>query len=97
MVRLYIRHPVADYEVWREVYDAFDSERRSMGVVGDAVYQAIGDSNDVTAWHDFETKEAAEAFMTSDRLREAMTEAGIKGQPEVWIVTEARARTLASG
>jgi hypothetical protein len=96
MVRLYVRHPVADYEAWRKVYDAFDQERRSMGVVGDAVYQAVGDPTDVTVWHDFDTKEAAEAFTTSDRVRKAMTDSGVKGQPEVWIVAEARAGSLAA-
>jgi hypothetical protein len=97
MVRLYIRHAVTDYEAWRKAYDAFDPERRSMGVVGDAVYRAVGDPNDVTVWHDFDTKEAAEAFTTSDRLREVMTGAGVKGQPEVWTVAEARAGTPAVG
>jgi heme-degrading monooxygenase HmoA len=89
MVRLYIRHPVTDYQAWRKVYDGFDAERRSMGVVGHAVYRAVNDPNDVTAWHDFDTREAAEAFVHSDRLREAMADAGVAGVPETWIVAEA--------
>jgi hypothetical protein len=38
MVRLFVRHPVADYAAWRRVYDDFDEERRGMGVTGHAVY-----------------------------------------------------------
>src|SRR5215211_4189393 len=89
MVRLFIRHPVADYTAWRQVYDGFDEERRGMGVTGHAVYQSVDDPNDVTAWHDFETREQAESFASSDRLREAMTEAGVEGQPSIWFGTEA--------
>ena len=32
MVRLFVRHPVRDYSVWRQAYDAFDEERGGFGV-----------------------------------------------------------------
>ena len=89
MVRLFVRHPVADYAAWRRVYDDFDAERQGMGVTDHAVYQSIDDPNDVTVWHDFEKREQAESFASSDRLREAMTQAGVQGQPSIWFVTEA--------
>jgi hypothetical protein len=31
MVRMFIRHQVADYPAWRAVYDEFDAERTPMG------------------------------------------------------------------
>jgi hypothetical protein len=68
MVRLFVRHPVADYAAWRQVYDGFDEERQGMGVTGHAVFQSVDDPNDVTVWHDFETREQAESFAASDRL-----------------------------
>ena len=37
MVRMFVRHDVADYDAWRQGYDAFDSTRRSLGVTGQAV------------------------------------------------------------
>lgn len=88
MVRLFVRHSVADYTAWRKVYDEFDAQRRSMGVVGDAVYQALDEPNDVTVWHDFATREQAEAFSASDALRSAMQRAGVQGTPTVWTVQE---------
>lgn len=88
MVRLFVRHNVADYEAWRKVYDEFDEERRPMGVKGDAVFQSIDDPNDITAWHDFDTAEAARAFVSSDALRAAMQRAGVQGEPQLWFVTE---------
>src|SRR5262249_39793681 len=41
MVRMFIRHVVRDYRVWRRAYNAFDKERRGMGVVGHTVYRAV--------------------------------------------------------
>ena len=50
MVRLFVRHPVRDYAAWRKAYDDFDEERRSMGVIGHAVFQTVGDPKSGGAW-----------------------------------------------
>lgn len=84
MIRMFVRHPVTDFATWRQAYDDFDAERKTMGVMGESVYQALDDPNDVTAWHDFETLEAAQAFIGSARLREVMEQAGVAGDPTVW-------------
>jgi hypothetical protein len=86
MARLFVRHRVADYAAWRKVYDEFDDQRGPMGVTGHAVFRAVDDENDVTVWHDFDTPDAAQAFVSSHDLREAMQRAGVQGQPDVWIV-----------
>jgi hypothetical protein len=88
-VRTFVRHRVADYPAWRAVYDRFDEQRRELGVTNHAVYQTVGDPNDVTVWHDFSTREAAESFASSPQLRETMQQAGVQGQPDVWFTTEA--------
>ncbi len=89
MIRIFVRHDVADYAAWREVYDEFDAVRRPMGVVAHGVCQGLDDPNDVTLWHDFATREQAEAFTASEALRDAMRRAGVQGQPAVWLVREA--------
>jgi hypothetical protein len=88
MIRLFVRHTVADYGAWRKVYDEIDEQRRAMGVRGDAVFQAIDDPNDVTIWHDFDTVEAARAVASSDELRDAIQRAGVQGEPQLWLVTQ---------
>ena len=60
-----------------------------MEVSGDAVYQSVDDSNDVTVWHDSETLEAAQEFASSSRLGEAMANVGVAGEPQIWVTTEA--------
>ena len=88
MTRMFVRHPVRDYASWRKAYDDFESERRAHGVAAAVVFQSVDDPNDVTIFHDFGTRQEAEAFMGSERLKEAMQAAGVAGQPTVWFVTE---------
>ncbi|MEJ2188533.1 MAG: cyclase [Acidobacteriota bacterium] len=89
MATLFVRHDVADFGQWKRAYDAFDEERRSMGVTGHGVYQTDGNPNDVTVYHDFESMDAAKAFAGSERLREVMQQAGVQGEPIVWFTTKA--------
>lgn len=89
MVRLFVRHNVAEYAAWRAVYDEFDRERRPMGVTADAVFRSIDDPNDVTVWHDFAGADEARAFVSSEALRNATQRAGVQGEPQIWFVTEA--------
>lgn len=87
MIRMFARHPVADFTAWKKVYDDFDAERSGMGVRGDAVFQAADDPGDVTVWHDFEDLESARAFAGSERLKEVMAGAGVAGEPTIWFTT----------
>lgn len=87
MIRMFVHHAVNEYASWKAAYDAFDAERTGMGVIGQAVFQSTEDPNDITAWHDFETKEAAEAFVESQRLREVMESSGVSGDVTIWFTT----------
>ena len=88
MATLFVRHSVADYGSWRKVYDEFEAERPSFGVTGHGVYQADGDANDVTVYHDFDTMEQAKAFAESTELKEAMSKAGVVGAPTLWFTNK---------
>lgn len=85
MATLFVRHQVADFDAWKKVYDEFDAERRTMGVTSHGVYQLDGNPNDVTVYHEFDSMDAAKAFVADPRLRNAMEHAGVQGQPDIWI------------
>jgi len=89
MTTLFVRHQVADYAQWRQVYDGFAPTQQALGVQDQAVYQAIDDPNDITVRHEFATLEAAQAFGGSSELRSAMHDAGVEGAPTVWFTTRA--------
>jgi hypothetical protein len=86
---MFVRHRVKDFAAWKTAYDEFDTERKSMGVTGEGVYQTDGDPNDVTVYHHFDNMETARAFMNSPRLKEVMEDAGVDGPPDVWFVNKA--------
>jgi hypothetical protein len=84
MIRMFVRHEVADFDKWLKAYHDFEGERGGFGVVGDAVCCSVENGNDVTVTHDFESLDEAKAFMGSPRLKEVMTAAGVTGEPTIW-------------
>ena len=86
--RLFARHEVADYGVWRKAFDAFAPTQKKLGVIGTSVYRSADNMNDVTVIHDFASVEKARAFATSPELKATMEKAGVKGAPQVWITTK---------
>jgi hypothetical protein len=84
MTTMFARHEVKDFSAWKSVYDAFDATRRSMGVTGHGVFQADGNPNDVTIYHEFGDMAAAKKFAESAELKETMGKAGVVGAPEIW-------------
>ncbi len=58
-----------------------------MGVTDDGVFQADGNPNSVTVYHEFDTIQAAKAFGDSPRLKEVMKNAGVVGPPNIWFAT----------
>ena len=89
MIRMFVRHDVDDYGKWRQGYDAFDQRRTHMGVRGHGVYRSVDNDNDITAYHDFDSIEAARAFADSSELKDAMQSAGVASVPQIWFTQEA--------
>jgi hypothetical protein len=82
---------VEDFATWKTGYDSAEAleGRRNGGVRADGVYLAVDDPHDVTVWHDFETEDAARAFVASDWLHDVMREIGVSGEPTIWFTHEA--------
>ena len=86
MVRMFVRHTVKDYRIWRKAYDAFNKERATMGVTGHVVYRSLAKPNDITVSHDFSSVSKAKAFASSPRLKEVMEGGGVASAPTIWFV-----------
>ncbi len=89
-VRMFVRHEVADYAVWKKGYDAYSETQKKMGVFNQAVYQSAANPSDVTVIHDFHSLEQAKTFAASADLKAHMSELGVKGVPQIWFTTEAK-------
>jgi heme-degrading monooxygenase HmoA len=72
-----IRHRVADFDAWKEVYDGFAPIQAEHGVQGHQVLRSIEKPNDVIVTHTFDSGEAARAFFAMPELKEAMSKAGV--------------------
>ena len=90
-VRMFVRHEVADYALWRKSYKAYGASHwQAMGVTAQAVYRSADNPNDLVVTHDFKSADEAKAFAASPDLKAAMQTAGVKGAPDIWITTRAR-------
>lgn len=88
MFRMFIRHHVKDYAIWRRHYDAAESLRRTSGVRGSGVHRTVGKPNEITVWHDFDSVKDANGFIGRPELRDAMASAGVADAPTVWVTEE---------
>jgi quinol monooxygenase YgiN len=89
MATLFVRHKVEDFGAWKAAYDAFDAERKTMGVTAHGVFQTEDNPNEVTLYHEFENMDAAKTFVGSARLKEVMESAGVVGPPDMWFTKKA--------
>jgi hypothetical protein len=64
MPTLRIEHPITDFETWSAAFDRFADARRQAGVHSQRVLRPVDDANYVLVDLEFETTEAAEAFLS---------------------------------
>jgi heme-degrading monooxygenase HmoA len=73
-----VLHRVDDYDAWRTVYEEGRPLQQAAGVLEESVYRMTDDLNHVLVLHRFATSDEAEAFLSSDELRAAMSRAGVQ-------------------
>jgi heme-degrading monooxygenase HmoA len=90
-----VRHRVADFDAWKEMYDDFAPIQAKHGVRGHQVLRSIENPNDVIVTHTFDSRDAARAFFAMPELQEAMTEAGVSADSvEISYFDEVESGTL---
>jgi hypothetical protein len=84
MARVFINHPVSDYDTWRPAFDSDQPRRTAAGLTDVAVLRDADDPNSV--WIVFEgAREAAGAMLANLELGNVMQEAGVTAPPEYWV------------
>lgn len=89
MIHVIIRHKVADYGRWKEVFDAHLNTRKANGEIAARLLLSVEDPRDVTLVMDWDGLERARRFATSDDLKQAMQKAGVVGEPEIRFLEDA--------
>jgi heme-degrading monooxygenase HmoA len=83
MAHFIVHHQVADFDRWKPVFDEHASMRKAAGCQGGYVLRSADDPNEVTIVFDWDNMDNAQAFASSENLREAMQRAGVQGRPDV--------------
>ena len=86
MTTVIVQHEVADYDVWRPIFDDHGATREAHGGTSAKVYRGTADANAITIVMEFPSVAAAEAFSSDPSLKEAMSKGGVTGPPQISFV-----------
>ncbi len=89
MTTMIVQHGVADYAVWRPIFDGHGASRDQHGCTSVSIYRGVDDPNAITAVMDFPSAANAKAFASDPSLKEAMSKAGVTGPPRITFVESA--------
>jgi hypothetical protein len=83
MIKMTVRHKVADFKTWKPVFDQHDAVRKQFGCKGGDVFANVQNPNDVLVVLQWDSKEQAIKFGQSPGLKEAEERGGVLSVPEV--------------
>jgi quinol monooxygenase YgiN len=87
---LAVTHAVADYDAWHAVFTEHATSRKEHGCLSEELYADPKDPNLLMNLMRFPTRAEAEGFLADPSLHEAMSRAGVVGQPriEIWTTVQ---------
>ena len=88
MPALFIRHKVTDYATWKPLFDEFDATRRAHGCQGSRLFRNADNPNETLILLTWDDLDRARLFAQSDDLREALNQAVVTDEPDLWILEE---------
>lgn len=88
MINVLIHHEVADYPAWKASFESVLDWRQKNGERSYRIFHSAGNINDLTLLCEWESLDAARAFLASEELKARMVKAGVKGQPRVEFLAE---------
>lgn len=88
MAHLLIKHKVKDYPAWKKVFDGFIETRKAGGEKSYQILHPDNEPNNLFAIFEWDSLENARQFASSSELKNAMGNAGVIEQPEVYFLEE---------
>tara|TARA_Y100001936_G_scaffold254097_1_gene324781 strand:+ start:7977 stop:8294 length:318 start_codon:yes stop_codon:yes gene_type:complete len=83
MIYVYVKHTVANFANWREIYDGHRETRRRKGCLNERLFQKFDDENEVTLLFTWRDEQSAREFLSSQDLKDTMQKAGVMQKPEI--------------
>jgi hypothetical protein len=84
MAKLFLHHPVADFDAWRVVYDGDAPRRDAAGMTDVRVLRDADDPHSVWLVADGDAS-AMDEMLRDPALAETMRTAGVTGPPELFV------------
>ncbi len=84
MATIFVRHRVADFGVWKPLFDDDHARRADSGIKSAEVFRLDGDENMVLIAFETDDPSGFAKMMTEPDLAAAMKEAGVTSKPEAW-------------
>ena len=88
MTHLLIKHKVQDYPSWKKTFDGFIDARRAGGEKSFQILHPENEGNNLLVFFEWDNINNAKKFVNSPELKEAMNNAGVVEQPEVYFLEE---------
>jgi hypothetical protein len=92
MATMIVKHRVANFDSWKQIFDEMDASRRAYGWTGLEVYRDASDPNVVTIVNHVKDLARAKEYGGSPDLRAAMQKGGVQGVPEISFLDDAEAK-----
>jgi hypothetical protein len=86
MAKIFLNHPIGDYDTWRPVFDADAARREAAGMTNVSVLRDVDDPSSIWLVGDGDPDKVNE-MMQDPELAAAMQQAGVTGPPQVYIAT----------
>lgn len=86
MAHILVRHKVADYAKWKQVYDDHQAAREAAGLENLHLWLNEDDPNEVTILFEAADLAKAKALISSPELKESMEASGVQGQPDIAVL-----------
>jgi len=84
MAKMFLHHPVADFDKWRPVFDGDAARRDSAGLTNVRVLRDADDPNSVWLVSDGDPAKLEE-MLSDPELGKVMQEAGVTAPPQVFV------------
>ncbi len=88
MAHLLIKHKVKNYPAWKKVFDGLIETRRAGGEKSYQILHPDNDENNLLAIFEWDSLDNARKFTGSQELHDAMGNAGVIEQPDVYFLEE---------
>lgn len=87
-IHTHLSHEVEDFSTWKQGFDAHEAHRQQYGIKVHGVYQAHDNPNMVTVHAEVPNAEKLQAFMGNPEMQATMKNSGVKGRPEMKMLTK---------